>query len=482
MLRLRMLGGLAVAADDQPVTGAATQRRRLALLALVAMAGEGGISRDKLIAYLWPESEPEGARHALTQSLYALRRDLRAPNLLDGGTTEVRLNPQLITTDVADFRAAVRTGDLDAAIGHYGGPFLDGFFITEAPEFERWVDGERADLAKAAEHALETLASDATARGQLRRAADWWRRLATLDPLNTRVALGYMNALAAAGDRAAALRYARVHEAMLQEEFQVPPHPDVLALVQRLREERAPATPAAGAGAVAAASVAVAPAVVSGTPPTVADVPGGASAERYRVEREIGRGRLATVFLAHDVRHGRPVALKVLHREVAAMLDVTRFTRELLLLARLRHPNILPLYDSGQAGDVLYYVTPYVEAGSLRARIERSGPLPVDEALDYAHRHNTVHRAVTPEHVLLEDGHVLVGGFGIARAINSAFEVRLTEPGHALGAPPYMSPEQMQAVEPLDGRSDIYSAGCVLYEMLTGAPPSADGGAAAALP
>src|SRR5688572_22122758 len=155
MLRLRMLGGLAVAADGQPATGAATQRRRLALLALVGMAGETGVSRDKLIAYLWPESDPESARHALTQSLYALRRDLRAPTLLDGGATEVRLNPEVIASDVADFQTALRSGEPEKAVGFYGGPFLDGFHISEAAEFERWMDGERAELAKLAAQALE---------------------------------------------------------------------------------------------------------------------------------------------------------------------------------------------------------------------------------------------------------------------------------------------------------------------------------------
>jgi serine/threonine-protein kinase len=479
MLRLRMLGGLSVASDDQPFNGVATQRRRLALLALAAVAGEAGISRDKVLGYLWPESDMESARHALTQALYALRRDLRAPDLFDGGTTDVRLNPAVITSDVAEFRAALRDGDPERAVGAYGGAFLDGYHISDAPEFERWIDDERAELARVVEQAVETLAAAATARGQHRRAADWWRRLATLDPLSSRVALAFMHALVAAGDRAAALRHARVHETLLHEQVQLPPDPAVRALAERLRAEATAATE----------RVAVDPA-----PP--AEPARATAVDRYQVERQIGRGRSSTVYLAQDVKHRRPVALKVLHREATSSLDGQRFARELLLLARLRHPHILPLYDSGQAGDLLFYVTPYVEGGSLRARLDAGGPLPpaealalareVAEALDYAHRHNAVHRDVTPEHILLDAGHALVAGFGVARAIDTAFERRLTEPGLVLGAPAYMSPERARGVEALDGRTDVYSLGCVLLEMLTGArvpaPGAARDAALAALP
>ena len=202
---------------------------------------------------------------------------------------------------------------------------------------------------------------------------------------------------------------------------------------------------------------------------------------RYRVEREIGRGGMATVYLAHDVRHDRAVAMKVLDPEVSAALGGERFVREVKLLARLQHPHILPLYDSGGAGGLLYYVMPYIAGDSLRARLARERTLPLDDAmrltsevagaLDYAHRQGVVHRDVKPENILIQDGHAVVADFGVARAISAAADPALTGTGFSVGTPAYMSPEQALGTRDLDGRSDIYSLGCVLYEMLAGEPP-----------
>jgi len=205
-------------------------------------------------------------------------------------------------------------------------------------------------------------------------------------------------------------------------------------------------------------------------------------AGRYTIERELGRGGMATVYLARDLKHERLVALKVLRPELAASLGVDRFLREIQVTAHLTHPNILPLLDSGRADDFLYYVTPYVEGESLRDRLNRERQLPLDEALrlatqvagalDYAHRHRVVHRDIKPENILLEDGQAVVADFGIARALHAAEGGKLTETGLALGTAAYMSPEQATG-EQVDGRSDIYSLGCVLYEMLAGTPPHA---------
>jgi serine/threonine-protein kinase len=210
---------------------------------------------------------------------------------------------------------------------------------------------------------------------------------------------------------------------------------------------------------------------------------GPALAGRYTITRELGRGGMATVFLAHDVRHDRPVALKVVRPEVAAALGAERFLREIKVTARLNHPHILPLLDSGEAGGCLYYVMPYVEGESLRERLDREQQLPVDDALRitgevadalaYAHSRDVLHRDVKPENILIAGGHALVADFGIARAITTAGPERLTEAGIAIGTPAYMSPEQATGSERLDGRSDIYSLGCVLYEMLAGEPPFA---------
>jgi len=208
---------------------------------------------------------------------------------------------------------------------------------------------------------------------------------------------------------------------------------------------------------------------------------------RYTIERELGRGGMATVFLARDLRHDRPVALKVLHPELAATLGPERFLREIHLAARLQHPHVLSVYDSGDAGGQLWFTMPYVEGETLRQRLRREGQLPIDDALriaretadalDYAHQQGIVHRDIKPENILLTARHALVADFGIARALGSAVsdgssrEQRLTETGMSIGTPAYMSPEQASADREIGPRSDIYSLGCVLYEMLAGEPP-----------
>ena len=203
--------------------------------------------------------------------------------------------------------------------------------------------------------------------------------------------------------------------------------------------------------------------------------------ERYEVERELGRGGMAIVFLARDHKFDRPVAIKVLRPELSASLGSERFLREIQIVARLQHPHVLPLYDSGQADGLLYYVMPYVEGESLRDRLKREKQLSLDdaigisrdvsEALSYAHSHGVVHRDIKPENILLSGDQAIVADFGIARAVSQAGGLSLTDSGLAIGTPPYMSPEQAAGSDELDARSDIYSLGCVLFEMLAGETP-----------
>jgi len=206
-----------------------------------------------------------------------------------------------------------------------------------------------------------------------------------------------------------------------------------------------------------------------------------ALAERYRIERELGRGGMATVYLAEDLKHHRRVALKVLHAELAHAVGADRFLREIETTAALHHPHILGLYDSGAAGGFLYYVMPYVEGESLRDRLTREKQLPLDDALQiarevsdalsYAHSRGVIHRDIKPENILLASGHAMVADFGIARAVTRAGSETLTGTGTAVGTPTYMSPEQAAGERDLDGRSDLYALGCVVYEMLAGQPP-----------
>ncbi len=205
-----------------------------------------------------------------------------------------------------------------------------------------------------------------------------------------------------------------------------------------------------------------------------------AVSDRYRIEREIGQGGMATVYLAQDIRHNRRVAVKVLRPELAAVIGAERFLSEITTTANLQHPHILPLFDSGEADGFLFYVMPYVQGETVRDRISREKQLPVADAvriatevanaLDYAHRHNVIHRDIKPENILLHDGSALVADFGIALAVSTA-GTRMTETGMSLGTPHYMSPEQAMGEREITATSDVYALGCVLYEMLVGEPP-----------
>src|SRR3954469_4746031 len=206
-----------------------------------------------------------------------------------------------------------------------------------------------------------------------------------------------------------------------------------------------------------------------------------ALSDRYRIERELGAGGMATVYLAYDLRHDRKVAIKVLKPELSAVIGAARFLREIKTIATLQHPHILGLIDSGEVNGTAYYVMPFVEGESLRDRLNRERQLPINDAvrlasevaaaLDYAHRRGVIHRDVKPENILLHDGSALVADFGIALAVSTAGSSRMTETGMSLGTPHYMSPEQAMGEREITARSDIYALGCVLYEMLTAEPP-----------
>ncbi len=476
------------------------------MLALLDGAGERGLSRDKLLGYLWPESDLEKGRAALAQALYALRKGIGHDDLFTG-SNEIHLNPERLASDRAAFLADLARGDREQAVARYAGPFLDGFYLSDAPEFERWVETERAALAHEYVAALQQLAAAAEAAGAPAAAIRWWRKLVAVDPLNGGLTLGLMRAMADAGDRLGAIRQAQVYQALVEEEFGGPGDPAVGALAEELRQP-APA-PAVAPQRQLAAQLVTAEVVATALkrhrvsrspapPPEDSADPAGAARRLqqvrdglagagYAVEREIGAGGMAIVYLARDLRHDREVAVKVVHEDLGATVGAERFLTEIKTTARLQHPHILALLDSGSVGTpgspgaLLYYVMPYVRGESLRDRLQREQQLPVDEAvrltreiadaLGYAHEQGLVHRDIKPENILLQRGHALVADFGIAIATQAAGGERLTRAGVSLGTPEYMAPEQAQGTARVDQRADIYALGVVAYEMLTGDPP-----------
>lgn len=242
---LTLLGGASLVGNDGPLRGPAAQRHRLALLALLAAARGSGIARDRAAAYLWPESDTDRARNSLKQTVHAIRRTLGTEAIVSVGD-DLRLDPALVATDLAAFEHAAADNDAARAVASYGGPFLDGFFLRDAPEFERWIEGERARLHASFAAMLEVLAISAERAGNLDGAVVHWRRLAAEFPGNSRFALGLMRALAAAGDRVSAIRHAEVHALLLKEEFGAEPDAEVMALAERLRTSPERAAQSAG--------------------------------------------------------------------------------------------------------------------------------------------------------------------------------------------------------------------------------------------
>jgi serine/threonine-protein kinase len=233
MLRLRALGGLWLESDTGPLTGAVAQRRRLALLSVLAAAGPGGVSRDTLLLLFWPESDAEHAAGALRQLLHLVRHAL-SPHAVVGTSAELRLNPEVVASDVGAFDAAVARGAHAEAARLYAGAFLHGFHVPDAPEFERWADAERGRRARQAREAIATLAAESARCGDHHLAVARWRALAALEPLDSMVALALMRALEAAGDRPGALQHARAHEARVRDHLGIPPDVAVLEHARRL--------------------------------------------------------------------------------------------------------------------------------------------------------------------------------------------------------------------------------------------------------
>jgi DNA-binding SARP family transcriptional activator/Tol biopolymer transport system component len=495
----RALGGLALqdrAGKSLPAVLA--QPKRLALLLYLALsraAGSGGIielvRRDTLVGLFWPELDQPHARGALRKALQFLRSWVGEGAVLTRGEEEVGIDPLLLWCDAAAFLRALderRPGD---AIALYQGDLAPGLFVAGAPAVEEWLEGERARLRGLAARTARGLGGECEAAGTLTLAIDWARRVTALAPDDERAWRELIALLDRAGDRAGAVRAYEALVAQLAADYEVEPSPETQQLIASIRAR------VAGTAQIETRST---PAISSADPPgdTILAI-GGVFAARYLLEREITRpSGMARVFVARDLKHDRRVALKVLSAELAIGEGRERFLREIRITARLNHPHIVTLFDSGELRGLLYYVMPFIEGETLRDRLERERPLPIDAALaianqaaaalEYAHRSGVVHRDMKPENILLHSGEALVADFGIAHAMRLAAGTdgdrareRLTAAGLALGTPAYMSPEQAAGMRSPDARSDVYSLAAVLYEMLTGEPPHTGPDAAAIL-
>ena len=250
MLRLKVLGGLSIHREGKALSGALAQPRRLAVLALLARAGPSGVPRDRIIAALWPDIEEERARHTFSQTVYAIRREVGDDGVIEG-IRELRLNTELLSLDVLDFQSALDERDLQRAVDVYAGPFLDGFHLPGADDFERWVERERMSLDRSYTNLLEQLARDSTARDDHTSAAHWWRMRAAHDPLDARVAVALMRSLDAAGDRLGAIQHARVYELLVEEELSLPPDREVVRYAAALRREQVAAAAEPAPAAIA---------------------------------------------------------------------------------------------------------------------------------------------------------------------------------------------------------------------------------------
>jgi eukaryotic-like serine/threonine-protein kinase len=471
MIRFQLLGSIHLCDETgRELRAVLAQPKRLAVLAYLAGAWPAGPHRrDTLLGMFWPELDQEHARNALSKAVHFLRRALGDEAIVSRSADELALDMAAVWTDVGAFRRALDSGQVDDALELYHGDLLPSFFVPDAPGFEEWLERERPRLRARAADAARLLAERHEAGRHPTLAVGSARRAVELSNGDERPLRRLIELLDRLGDRAGAVRAYEEFARWLTTDLEVEPAAETVALIERIKTSSLPRPTPSPAPKD---SVVSEPAITRLT---------RAMAGRYKVERQVGAGAMAVVALAHDLRHHRRVAIKVLRPELSALMGTERFLREIDIAASLMHPHILPLHDSGEADGLLYYVMPYVEGESLRGRIDRERRLPradalqigreVVDALAYAHHRGFVHRDIKPENILLSDGHALVADFGIARAVGSAGGEELTARGLGTGTPAYMSPEQATGEGPVDERTDIYALGCVLFEMLAGEPP-----------
>ena len=361
MFRLKLFGSASIDGPAGRVTGRAVQRRRLGLLALLAVAGERGMTREKLVGYLWPDSDPERARHLLSDSVYRINQAVGGEGVVAVGD-DLRLNPERLPSDAWEFADAMDRGDWERAVELHVAPFLDGFFLTDADELERWVDGQRERLVRERARALEALAERAEREGAAVDAVQWWRQLAAQDPWSSRIALRLMRALDSAGERAAALQHARVHAQLLEDELGLTPDADVLAFVNELRTRQEPALLSLPARPTALSTHGTTePAAPRSIPQSPADADAVASSPVTRREPTIGAG-------SRRVRWTVAAALLLLAGTISAAAFVVSRSRESARAANVTQAlAVLPFADLSADGAYEYFADGLTE--ELMARL-----------------------------------------------------------------------------------------------------------------
>ena len=469
MLRLSALGGATLRRGGVRLGGASAQGRRLALLTILASGGDLGVSRDALLGLLWPESTEGRARHALSQWLFLVRRDLGFDDIIVGSTV-LHLNRERITTDVSDFDAAIRAKAWHDAAMAYRGTLLEGLLLSNAPEFQEWLDRERDRRHEQAKQAMAHLARAAEARGEPQEALVWWQRTAALDPHSGPTAARVIELLAASGDDIAALAFARRHERALRTTLVVSPSAAVASMITTLTNRlqvRAVEQRTAGHRA--------------------ADDPylqfmRDRLASRYIVNRVVNRSSLTTGFTARVTADLRPTMLWVLLPDLLVRADCPRLLALLEAAAQVRHPNIESPDDLAALDGMIFFAVAGEHGPTLHDR--RSQPLPplsaaetlgigtdLSAALAHAHRHGVVHGNLTPRRVVLRRGGARITELGVLPALRATTVLSPDDSGCPTGTPAYLSPDQLTGDEAAVPADDIYSLGCILYEMLTGQPP-----------
>ena len=483
MLRLTTFGGIAITQDAKPVVGAAAGPRRLATLILLAESGQRGFDRDTLASLLWPDSEPEQARHSLHQALYAMRR--AHGDELFMGTRMLHLNPASFSTDIWDFEAAIRRRQFEDAAGLYRGPFAHGFSFAGEPDVEHRLDAMRSRFAREYAAAVEALAADAAKQGDHTRRARWWQALVDADPLSVRNTAELVDALVAAGEKTQALQAALRHESLVKIEFGSGPDPEIVKRILRLRTAGAPGAAANGSRSLASDRAAptldmTAAAATAAKEERRLSKLARALGTRYRIDNPIEDGSLLTVYGA-TASQGHRVEVHAVHPHIVAMTSVSRFMDVFRRVAALGKSGVHPVFDFGSGEDVLYFVTPERSHPSLRDRLRQDRELPVREALAiahdiavalaHAHSSGVRHGDLRPKHTMLGANGASVGSFGVVDAVAPDAEWRATSTVVTFGSPAYLSPEQLMGDVQADARSDIYAFGCIAYEMLAGEPP-----------